>query len=278
MRQNPRSQNLSAALLLRLTAVVAGAVLAGALISWALARAGSGEAVIRVSAALSSVVLFGLPALLFWRFSGGIKRGVGLYAPRAGAVAAAAGAALALQPTLQLLSHISQDVLRYALSDGAFARLMQAQAVREDSVARIMGDDSWSGLLAVALVLALLPALCEEFFFRGTLQRLVVGAGGRQWLAVGTVSLVFTAVHLDGLNAAGIFLCSFLLGYLYLWTGNIWAPVAFHLTSNLWNVALMYVPAAGAASFPGWSIPLGLVLTAAAMRAIRGRLVSPNDN
>ena len=191
-------------------------------------------------------------------------------------------AVLALQPFLQFIVTFTRDFLEYALPADIFNRLAEAQASREGSIARIVGEPSWDSFPAAAFALGIVPALCEEFFFRGTLQRLLIRISHRKALSVITVSIVFTAIHLDWFNCVGIFLCSVFLGYLYIYTSNIWVPVAFHLVSNLWNIFLMYAAAhmqpeqmqpeqmqETAGHIPWWSALISIVLATLLVRMVR---------
>lgn len=264
-----------------LTALAVLGCLAGMLISAALSRAASqlGNAawIPGVSAALTSVSVFAVPSLIFWHFSTGIKRGLQVYKPQWNTLVYASMAVLALQPFLQFIVTFTRDFLEYALPADIFHRLTEAQASREGSIARIVGEHSWASFPVTALILGIVPALCEEFFFRGTLQRLLIRISHRKALSVIIVSIVFTAIHLDWFNCVGIFLCSVFLGYLYIYTSNIWVPVAFHLVSNLWNIFLMYAAARiqpeemekTAGLIPWWSALISIVLAILLVRMVR---------
>ncbi|MBN1922497.1 MAG: CPBP family intramembrane metalloprotease [Anaerolineae bacterium] len=79
-------------------------------------------------------------------------------------------------------------------------------------------------------------AFSEEFLFRGFLLLTLLHRGMRQHSAAIWSALIFAGVHftvkpawwLFSTAAAGI-----LLGYLYLSSANIWAPVSCHLAINL---------------------------------------------
>lgn len=255
--------------------------LAGMLVSVALNRAGAqmGDAawLAGVSAVLTSVSVFAMPSLIFWHFSTGIKRGLHIYAPQWNTIVYATMAVLALQPFLQFIVTFTRDFLEYALPVDIFSRLADTQAAREGSIARIVGDRSWASFPIVAFVLGVVPAASEEFFFRGTLQRLLIRIFHRKALSVIVVSILFTAIHLDWFNCVGIFLCSVFLGYLYIYTSNIWVPVAFHLASNLWNIFLMYAAAhmqpeeaeKTAGLIPWWSALISILLAILLVRMVR---------
>ncbi len=95
----------------------------------------------------------------------------------------------------------------------------------------LMVGDVKSFLLNL-LVMAFLPAVCEEVFFRGYVQRVL-----RDWvkdphLAIFTAALFFSAFHLQFEGFIPRFLQGAILGYLFYWSGSLWLPIAAHFTNN----------------------------------------------
>jgi uncharacterized protein len=72
-------------------------------------------------------------------------------------------------------------------------------------------------------VLTVLIAFSEEWLFRGVLQPL---------LGFGLTSIIFSLLHVRYIKKPFLFgmvtLLSFWLGYLYVWTDNVWVPFAAH--------------------------------------------------
>ena len=175
-------------------------------------------------------------------------------------------AAIALQPALQILAEMTRSTLQFILPAPLFESLLQAQASRVDSIIHILGQDGWAGFPFVVLALVVTPAVCEELFFRATLLRLALKYVRRTVFPVVAVSILFTSIHPDYLNAPGIFLCSVLLGYSYLWSGNLLTAIVFHATSNLWNLFPFYFPEIPPMAVPQWCAVVGFVLAIVVLR------------
>lgn len=259
--------------LMRLTVLTAaGFLAAAALVKW---LPGDQVSAAAYAAALTTLLAFGLPAWLTRKYSQDLKKSADLQVPRPNRLLAAALAALVLQPALSYAADLTRSALEHLLSPDRFLDLMQLQTERTDMIRRIAGPGLWGRFPMAVLSLALLPALCEELFFRVTLQtlmrRFIRSAAG----TVAAVSAIFTAVHSDWINAPGIFLCSVLLGYSYLWSGKLWIAVVFHATSNLWNLLSLYAPDCFAGFSPGWSAAAGLPLAVALSRYAAGRPLVP---
>ncbi|MBB4603183.1 hypothetical protein HNQ93_002947 [Hymenobacter luteus] len=89
------------------------------------------------------------------------------------------------------------------------------------------------------LVMAVVPAVSEELFFRGVLQRNLVQWAGRHagiWLA----AAVFSAAHFQFQGFVPRFVLGLVLGYLYEWSGNILVPMAAHFAQNAFQLGLLY--------------------------------------
>lgn len=107
-------------------------------------------------------------------------------------------------------------------------------------VSRFLDVHSLGGLLFNILVVAIVPAICEEFFFRGGMQPLFCEKMN-QHAAVWLTAIIFSAIHME----IGGFLPRMVLGasfgYLLIWTGSIWVPVTMHFINNLFGVVVEYL-------------------------------------
>lgn len=109
-------------------------------------------------------------------------------------------------------------------------RLREAQAA--EATARLLATDTWGGLAANLLVVAMVPALGEEMFFRGALQGLLCEWGGSRKWGVWVAAAVFSAVHMQFYGFIPRLLMGAVFGYLLLWSGSLWLPVAAHGVNN----------------------------------------------
>jgi membrane protease YdiL (CAAX protease family) len=113
--------------------------------------------------------------------------------------------------------------------------------------------------LAILLpVLALAPAIAEETFYRGLMQR-ALGSG---WRAVVIVSLLFAFSHLDPPHVAGIMPVGFLLGWLAQRSASTLPTVAAHFVNNAFAVTAWKLGATELEPAPIW-IAGGLAVTLA---------------
>jgi uncharacterized protein len=88
------------------------------------------------------------------------------------------------------------------------------------------------GFLVNILMIVLLPAVGEELLFRGLLQRLFSDWFRNAHLAILFTALVFGVVHLQFYGLLPRMMLGVIFGYLYYWTGSLWAPVFAHFLNN----------------------------------------------
>ena len=137
--------------------------------------------------------------------------------------------AFALHPLVEELMHHLQWFFPTGLPDGSleFLRSMLGES-----------QPAWLVLLAVAVT----PAVCEEFLFRGFVLS-ALDRPGRRRLAVVLSALAFGVVHMIPQQVFYATLLGLVLGLMALRTGSIWPGLAFHFTFNgigvlkeRWNV------------------------------------------
>jgi membrane protease YdiL (CAAX protease family) len=106
----------------------------------------------------------------------------------------------------------------------------------EDSADRLttlfLVSDTNMDLAVNFLMIAILPAIGEEFLFRGVLQRLLIDWTKNSHLGVILGAFIFSFIHFQFYGFVPRFLLGLCFGYLMLWSGSIWVPVAGHLINN----------------------------------------------
>ena len=112
---------------------------------------------------------------------------------------------------------------------------------------RFLQADSIGGLLINIGLMALLPAIAEELSFRGTLQQVLWEGNGNKVqrtkvnLAIWITAFVFSAIHMQFYGFVPRMLMGAMFGYVFLWTGSLWVPVAMHFMNNCTAVVSYYL-------------------------------------
>lgn len=94
-------------------------------------------------------------------------------------------------------------------------------------------------LILNLIVVAGLAAFSEELFFRGALQQFLCERFRNGHVAVWLSALLFSLVHFQFYGFLPRMMLGVLLGYLFLYTRNLWVAVIFHFVNNA-TVILLY--------------------------------------
>ncbi|NCC98279.1 MAG: CPBP family intramembrane metalloprotease [Bacteroidia bacterium] len=86
--------------------------------------------------------------------------------------------------------------------------------------------------LFTIFLMALVPAVGEELFFRGILQSYLKRLTHNNHVAIWLTAFIFSLIHFQFLGFIPRMLLGALLGYLLVWTGSIWVPIVAHFTNN----------------------------------------------
>ena len=89
-------------------------------------------------------------------------------------------------------------------------------------------------------IIAVIPAIGEEFIFRGILQKKLVEQLKNPHVAIWLAALIFSAIHMQFQGFLSRMLLGGILGYLYHWTGNLWVPIFAHLVNNAVQIVGQY--------------------------------------
>jgi uncharacterized protein len=163
----------------------------------------------------------------------------------------------------------------------SFSSLENWMRQKENDAAKLtmvfFQDKSTVGLILNLLVMGLIAALSEEFFFRGILQQMFIKNRVNAHVAIIITAILFSAFHLQFFGFLPRLFLGIVLGYLYHITQNLWVSITAHFFNNAFAIVaahffdedLVAAPATGAA--PEQSIGIAFVLLSVAM--VVGQLV-----
>ena len=172
---------------------------------------------------LAELVAFLLPAVGYMLLMRGDWRGVFRVSPSTAvvvvlAVPVAAGVWFAAAKSLEA-------VLPVLFPEETIRRMQEG--LRTIAGCTTGGDWLWT-ILGVVVA----PAVVEEMFFRGVVQR-GLQRRWRRWPALIVTALVFAGIHMQPLSFPVLFVLGLEFGWLYQRTGSLWPAVTAHGVNNL---------------------------------------------
>ena len=106
----------------------------------------------------------------------------------------------------------------------------------EDSAALLteafLSTKSIWGLMVNLVMIAVIPAIGEELFFRGILQKFFIDWTKNPLRGILIVSFLFSFFHLQFYGFLPRFYLGVLFGLMYYWSGTIWLPIIAHFINN----------------------------------------------
>ena len=109
---------------------------------------------------------------------------------------------------------------------------------------KLQQSKSWEVPLLLGIGAILIAPVCEEIFFRGVIQTVMLNAfnGRYRWAVVLFAGALFALVHLSAAawqTIPGLFLLGVILGWLYEKRGSLWPPIIVHMLFNAFNFGMV---------------------------------------
>jgi membrane protease YdiL (CAAX protease family) len=148
---------------------------------------------------------------------------------------------VAALPLVNFLMEINLKLSLPQSLSGIEEWMRRAEEGAEVVTKMFLGVGSWQALLFNIFMIAVIPAIGEEFIFRGILLKVL-----RQWFgsvhaAVWLSAFLFSAMHMQFFGFLPRLFLGLVLGYMFVWSGNIWVPVFAHFFNNAAAVIIYYL-------------------------------------
>ena len=141
---------------------------------------------------------------------------------------------LAAGPLAELSKSI---IIHFPSIDVAAKKLEDLYNAQTNAIGNIK---NLSELFIGIFIMAFIPAIFEEAFFRGALQNLLVKWTKNPMAAILITSFLFSLVHSSIYLFLSRMALGFALGLMYYYTKNIWINIATHLINNTLALGYMY--------------------------------------
>ena len=191
---------------------------------------------IRITQTLTTIGTFLVPALLFAYCQD--RRWFGYNAadriPKQSMVNMVLILSVTLLPVVGVLSAFNQNIMP---QEGAVAEFMRDLEEAANHILEVVTSQrsSWD-LISNILVFAVLAGICEEFFFQGALQPLLMNWTRNPHVGILLTALIFSALHFQFYSFIPRFLLGLYLGYLFYWSRSLWLPILAHVLHNALSI------------------------------------------
>ncbi|MTI30801.1 CPBP family intramembrane glutamic endopeptidase [Xanthovirga aplysinae] len=108
---------------------------------------------------------------------------------------------------------------------------------------------SFGDFSSAMLVMALIPAIGEEFLFRGLLQHHLMRICRNPHVAIWLAAFIFGFIHFQFYGLLPRMMLGVLFGYLYYWSGSLVFPMLGHFINNGFTLFFLYLFQIGHTSY-----------------------------
>lgn len=145
-----------------------------------------------------------------------------------------------VQPLIALLGHYNEMLTLPSSLAGVEKWMREAEDSAKVLTELFLTTTTVSGLLINLLVVAVAAGVTEEFFFRGSIQQILRRICKNKHVAIWITAIIFSAIHVQFFGFFPRLLLGALLGYLFVWSGNLWIPVIVHTVNNAMAVLVFH--------------------------------------
>lgn len=189
---------------------------------------------IRLMQVLYSTGLFLVPALLAAFLIGETARNYVFASniPDAGIILLLIVLMFTIVPLINFTGYLNGNLALPEKWNGLMERIRENDENQWSMMEAFLDTGSIKGLLFNLFMIAVVPAIGEELFFRGVLQRILGEWFRNHHIAVWVVAILFSLAHYQFSAFLPRILLGALFGYLFIWTRSIWIPVIAHFINN----------------------------------------------
>lgn len=204
-----------------------------------------------ISTVLQGLLLFITPTILTWYLTSSHPwhiSGISTL-PAIGAIGLSLLLYIAAYPLMSQSIFWNQNMHLPESMSALESMLKEMEDAAQLTTQQILGSTSVGALIVNILIVGFFTGFAEEMFFRGGLQKLLIGSGLKPAGAILAAALVFSAVHLQFYGFIPRFLLGAVFGYVYWKTGSIWTAAFLHALNNSLVILFSWLSARGIMTF-----------------------------
>lgn len=147
-------------------------------------------------------------------------------------------------------------------------QLRQMEENAQNITSAFINTTSVAQLFLNAVVVAIVPAIAEELFFRGCLQNFVRLVFQNIHISVWFTAIIFSGFHAQFFGFIPRVMLGVMLGYIFVYSGSIWVAAIAHFFNNFFALLSAYLFKLNPQwqflsedfAFPAWMAVVSLVL------------------
>ncbi|MGI4898214.1 MAG: CPBP family intramembrane glutamic endopeptidase [Janthinobacterium lividum] len=139
---------------------------------------------------------------------------------------------LIASPMMEMLINLNQKMVLPQALKGLERWMRNMEDTAGEQTEILLKMKSPLSFLVNLLMIAILPAVAEEFLFRGCFQQIFIGWTKSIHWGVWLSAALFSAIHFQFFGFLPRMLLGVFFGYFAAWSGSIWPGVLGHFLNN----------------------------------------------
>jgi len=143
-------------------------------------------------------------------------------------------------PFINLLGDLNHQLVLPKVFSGLETWMKTSEEQATQLTEKLLQVHTFQGLIFNIFLIAVLPAIGEELYFRGGLQGVIQQRQGAK-NAIWMTAIIFSTIHFQFYGFVPRLLMGAFFGYLLVWSENMWLPITAHFINNVIAVIFYYL-------------------------------------
>jgi uncharacterized protein len=144
-------------------------------------------------------------------------------------------------PLIEILLKWNSSIKLPSFMAGIELKLQESENRAAFLTEKLLSGQRITDYLFNILMVAIIPAIGEEFLFRGIIQRLFAASLKNMHLSVLFAAMLFSAFHFQFYGFFPRLALGMFFGYLFFWSGSIWIAVLAHFFNNFFEITIEFL-------------------------------------
>jgi membrane protease YdiL (CAAX protease family) len=143
-------------------------------------------------------------------------------------------------PFINLLGDLNHQLVLPKVFSGIETWMKTSEDQAAQITEKFLNVHTIQGLLFNVFLIAIIPAIGEELYFRGALQGIVQSWKGVK-VSIWITAILFSTIHMQFYGFVPRMLMGAFFGYLLFWSNNMWLPITAHFINNFIAIIFYYL-------------------------------------
>lgn len=139
---------------------------------------------------------------------------------------------VAFSPMMELIGEWNAQMTLPESLKGVEIWMRTQEDASNDLIKKVVMVDHIGLLFVNIIVLAVFPAVAEEYYFRGSLMHIFNRIFKNIHVTIWVTAIIFSAIHVQFFGFFPRVILGAFFGYMLIWTNNIWVPILAHFVNN----------------------------------------------